>query len=187
VRPATDPYDEALRTILQIPALADEASGAERVLRCLFKPSFHPECSISLVERDGAEQMTIRIPARSVWSLIQARAGSPTENPVTDWVKPPVSVEQVATRPPASLRAAIDAVEQKPLPEVPAFGIDGMSVDVVLWRQGFERSFSLWFGRFDDGDERHRLVRSVLETAIDVARWGQSRTGLHAVRAYVLI
>ena len=179
-------YASALRTILEIPRLEVESSGATRVVRCLLKPSSHPECAISIVERGTAAEMTLRVPERSVWTLISARRGSPSVDPVTGWVKPAVSAERIEILEPIEdWRVAVADLERTQLPEGSACGIDGMGVDLVLWRPDVERSWETWFGPFDERDPSHRLVRAILDTAVSLARWRQSLMGLQRARAYL--
>jgi hypothetical protein len=181
-------YDAALARILRIPPLTT-AISAERVVRCLFKPAFHAECWIELLDRENDSQMTIRAAAASIWSLSNARSGPWPGDPVTAWVEPAVSIEKLelsaATRP--KWRDAVASIDDASPPSGAAvFGLDGMSVDVVLRHEGVERSLTAWFGPFDCGDASHRLVLSLLDTAIDGATWVQSLTALSNARSYVV-
>lgn len=180
-------YDLDLRTLLGIPPLEEEISGAQRMVRCLFKPSFHREGSISLVERDGVSEMTIRCATRSIWSWTQAREGS-LADPITDWVEPAASIErrpiELATHG-ESLHTLFAAVERDMRVDRSAYGIDGMSVDVTLWRAELSNSFSVWFGPFDEVDSRHRLIEWIVRLAIDAAEWELSIATLECMRDYV--
>lgn len=181
-------YDDALRTILELPTLESESWGARRVVQCLFKPSFHPECAISLVERNGVSALTVRVPSCSIWSVVSARRGVPTNDPAADWVKPTLSTEHVAGLPPeaaAAWQAAVDAIAGARLPERATIGLDGMTVDVRLWSPSLRGAFSLWFGELDPADSRHRLVGAVLGTALRAARWERSAVALANVRGYL--
>jgi hypothetical protein len=180
---AIDAYDEALRSVLEAPSLQDGASDARWVLRCLFKPVFHTECWIALVERDDtAVEMTLRVPTRPIWAFVRARQGLLHGNPVTDWVEPAISTEAIAVGGVMPWRAMIDAIAREAFPDVTSSGIDGMGVTVLLWRSGIRRSWELWFGRFDERDGRHRLLRATVETARSLTVRAASVAALEHVR-----
>src|SRR4051812_24095505 len=92
---STDYYD-LLREVLEVPPIAEEATGASRMVFCLARPSFHPECSITFIERGNATELVVRAASRSVWSFYQAQLGNPWGDHARDWVKPAVSTERIA-------------------------------------------------------------------------------------------
>lgn len=178
-----DRYQEALASVLELAEVEADCARATRAVSCLVKPAFHPECAISVVERGRDTEMTVRAAARSIWAFTQ-RSG----DPVTSWVKPAVSVEKIAM--PAGLaaswRAAVDELENAPRPEPEQIlGLDGMSVDVVLWRARTARRCSIWFGRFDEMQALHRLMRFVLTEGATVAAWEQSTRSLQQALGYL--
>jgi hypothetical protein len=178
-------YDDAVARILGIPLLA-ATNASERVVRCLFKPAFHAECWVELIDKANDSQMTIRAASASIWSFVNARSGPSPGDPVTAWVEPAISVEQVqlrvGTRP---WREPLDSIDESPT-ETSWLGLDGMRVDVLFSHEGSGQSFTVWFGAFDGEVASHRLVRSILETAIAGATWDQSRTALSNALSYLL-
>lgn len=181
-----DSYEDVLRTVLEIPRLQVEAAGATRVVRCLVQPSHQVECSVSVVECRDSATVTVRVPSRSVWGFYNSRRGLSQGDPLQGWVKPAVSIERVlmTADPLAAWRVAIDAlgdVSFDPRPE-PGLMLDGVTVDIEMWRPEDTRSIVLRLDLVPSTDPLMRLMQITLDAARDLAEWRQSVAGLQGVR-----
>ena len=184
-----DSYEDALRIVLEIPRLEVEAARATRIVRCLVRPSHHVEFSVSVVECGDSASLTVRVPSRSVWGFYNSRHGQAQGDPLQGWVKPTVSIERVRMTADAlaAWRVAVDALEDAsfdPRPE-PGLVLDGVTVDIQMWRPEDARSIVLRLGQVPSTDPLMRLMRVTLDAAWDLAEWRQSVTGLQGVRASV--
>lgn len=189
-------YEDELRRILEIPPLDNDAEGAKRIVRCLFKPALRVECWISIVERDSTAEMTIRAPITSVWSYIRAAQLPANESPPV-WtdrgpqflgaVEPNVSIERIDMGETATTwRAVMDDVDRRPFgadSDPNAVVLDGITIDVITWQPDAQRQFSTRGGsQLDRADARYTLLSALIETASQLAKWRQSQVGLEGAR-----
>lgn len=186
-RTILDAYAEALRHVFEMRPPAQEAAGADRLVRCLFKPSFDAECLISVIERDAAAELTLKAPDHSVWFCVSAHAGELTPDPDLDLKIPTLSVEQAVLprKLAAAWRQTVDAVQRVPFPTDEFIMLDGMTAEGVLWRPGSERSFDVAIGRSSRAAGPQLLSLSLLDIAKRTARSERSVAALAGVRRYV--
>ncbi|MGE0869137.1 MAG: hypothetical protein AB7P03_11250 [Kofleriaceae bacterium] len=179
-------YQDALRDILRIPALETESAGATRVVRCLFTPPFHPECSLSIVETVTAIDVTVRAATRSVSQHSCAQHGwSSGGDPVRSWVEPAVSIEVIrgVEAPPRYQHAALAALDHVEVPHDGSIQLDGIILEVELWSAGRTRTFTI--RGTETAHAGYRVARTALDIALDVAQWDASRAAIRNVLTYV--
>lgn len=163
-------YERLLRETLCVP------SHAERAVTCIYEPSFHPECAITLVESDAS--LTIRTLTRSVWTFFNARRHA-TE--LVDWVEPALAVERCGDAVDETLRTLAGACRSEARAG-PAGGLDGMIVAIEIADGTEIHRRERWVG--SDADACIRLASALHAAALSRATTDASRAGLGAITRY---
>lgn len=66
-------YDQAVRTQLALPGFEKEARGADFALRATVLPSFHAECSVTVLRRGRKAEAIVRCAKESIWNALQTQ------------------------------------------------------------------------------------------------------------------
>ena len=175
-------YDQALIEVLALAPIEEESLGAARVAQFVFKPAFHPECAISVIERSEQSEVVVRVALRSVWQHLNQRPGAEVMAP--SLVAPGLSVQRVpgTAASTEAYRAALDGL-LAPSTQ-PALALDGMGVDIAIAR--------------DSGVVRHqchsasaaaaarRLMCEAIALARELARWESTQAALINLTEYLM-
>ncbi len=171
-------YDLVVRQKLAWPSA--ETEGAVWAVGCLFVPSFHAECAVSIASDKNTSALRVHSLSRSCWRHLCVRRGESSSDPI-DFVEPALAIETIELELEASdrLRKMFDLCDLSSKGK--GFGADGMGV----YGQRFlptPASFNWWSG--EAGDGRFRFVEILHTAAKTFAKWEASTTALDGVSLY---
>jgi len=149
-------YLAKLHEVLALPTFEEETRGADFALRAEIRPSFHPECAVSVIRRGADASMVVRCADDSVWYALVT--------PALEGKKPKKSVGLVTDR--FVLRADEIARLEELARAMPTWmeqrgGLDGMTTSLEVLRGGTRSTLEVWhYG--GPADELVRVVTRII-------------------------
>ena len=180
-----DTYAQELDRLLQLPPLPEEDPRATWAFRAVFRPSFHPECALTVFESPTGVQVRLRALARQAWAHLNALQDGSWADPLKEWVEPSLSCE---TQPVAEswlsrLYSLVDTPLHAPTKD---FGIDGITIRCARWEHaGASESGEVWCPSPTRYPEAWRFCRVLLDVGRASLTWERSRTALATVAGYL--
>jgi ribosomal protein L37AE/L43A len=180
-------YKLLLRKVLRLSRVENtDHHQVRQVARIVFRPSFDPECAVTLALGPSRTTLTIRTLPRSIWSFYNARNGGRTANPVVDWVEPALSIETHDV-PPNEANDLWTTAERGRVAskQSPSMGIDGMTVEVEHFTPDQTLCVERWGLRSGENDANVDFAIAVWDLATRCATTDAVRRGLGGLARYV--
>jgi hypothetical protein len=169
------------------PDWSDKMATSTAYYRVLFAPSFHPECCVTVIDLDGAAEVSLLTYRANLWywgCYERQRANGkwlPSDPPPPApqrWKEAALLEGERVQRFQVALPAAIPLLPAK----MNSVGCDGMTVYCRFKKQGGEPRESRTWGASEPGT--HGLAVAVHRLASEVLKDAESRKALEAVKSY---